>query len=192
MDNNLKKLRERENLTQQKLADILGLSVASIKKYEGDSQISIEHALTLSKKYNVSLDWLYCQGDIINEQDTLTQTLIALRKVFRITQKRTHNGWDTVLQVDYRFRDFIASMNKLVNDYSDNPRIEEKMFLNNLKGIYNEHKDYLTDLFGASSFNEENALEIHEIVNMDGFVLDNDFFTLLGLEDMNKSMSEEE
>lgn len=195
--NNLKKLREMSDETQNDFYESLANTLMSMtdNEYKVDTLIAYEQgkrnlpvdiAINISKIYKVSLDWIYCQQSVMNQEDTITQTLIELRKVFKITQKHTHNGWDTVLLMDYRFRNFIASMNVLVNDYSINPRIEDKMYLENLKDVYNEHKETLVEIFGATSFNEEKALNINEIQNMDGFVLDNNFFALLGLEDMEK------
>ena len=191
MDNNLKKLRKREKLTQSKIAGTLQLSTESIKKYEGKSQIPIEHALTLSRKYNVSLDWLYCQRDLVSEKEALSQTCIILRKIFRINHKEIHNDSDTVLQVNYWFRDFIASMNSLINSNSDNQQIEGKIYLNDLKDIFYKHKNDLIALFGASSFLLKDEVYPQGNVNADEFELDNEFLKLLGLVEINKSRGEE-
>lgn len=194
MSTNLQKLRKSLDLTQQEFVDkykdkIHIFKLDTLQSYEqGRRDLPIDVAIKISTEFCVTLDWLYCQKEYANDNDMLTQILVALRKVFKVKNKHTHNGWDTVLLVDYRFRNFIANMNKLVSDYSDNPRIEEKMYLQNLKDIYNEQKVYLSQIFGTSSFNEEKALEIHEIANMDGFVLDNNFFGLLGVEDMQKKV----
>ncbi|PTI47392.1 helix-turn-helix transcriptional regulator, partial [Staphylococcus succinus] len=97
MKNNLSELRKMENLTQEQLAEKLNLSLATIKKYESERQIPIDQALIISEMFDVSLDWLYCKNDIINERDTMVEVLQSLNKVFKITNRKNHNGDDVVL-----------------------------------------------------------------------------------------------
>ena len=57
--NNLKTLRKKLNLTQQKLSDKCNLYQATYNHYEtGYSLIKIMPAYSICKTYNVSMDWL--------------------------------------------------------------------------------------------------------------------------------------
>ena len=57
--NNLKALRKKLNLTQQKLSDKCNLYQATYNHYEtGYSLIKIMPAYSICKTYNVSMDWL--------------------------------------------------------------------------------------------------------------------------------------
>ena len=55
----LKKLRKGKNLTQQKLADALGISKSTISMYEnGNRECPIELLVQLSNYYQVNLEYL--------------------------------------------------------------------------------------------------------------------------------------
>ena len=55
----LRGLREDNDLTQQRIADILGTSQTMYARYErGANEMPIHHLVTLCKFYNVSADFL--------------------------------------------------------------------------------------------------------------------------------------
>ena len=55
----LKGLRKERNLTQQKVADILGTSQTMYARYErGANELPIHHLITLCNLYRVSADYL--------------------------------------------------------------------------------------------------------------------------------------
>ncbi|MBR2430170.1 helix-turn-helix transcriptional regulator, partial [bacterium] len=55
----IKKIRTKLNLTQQEMADALGVSKQYFSKVEnGHTQLSKEKISIFSDKYGVSLDWL--------------------------------------------------------------------------------------------------------------------------------------
>ena len=57
--NNLKTIRKENNLSQEKLAEILLVSRQCVTKWEsGTCYPEIDNLLELSQKFNVSLDWL--------------------------------------------------------------------------------------------------------------------------------------
>ena len=63
----LKELRESNNLTLKKLADILNTTPSTIFSYEqGNTLLLTAFAIELCKKYKVSLDWLYGKKDTKN------------------------------------------------------------------------------------------------------------------------------
>ena len=56
--------RQRNKLTQEELADKLGISRQSVQKWEsGESYPSIDNLITLSKLFDVTLDYL-CKGEV--------------------------------------------------------------------------------------------------------------------------------
>lgn len=60
---NLKKLRNKLNLSAQKLADKLGVSQGSIAQYEnGNREPNYNFILQLNIKLNVNLNW-FCTGE---------------------------------------------------------------------------------------------------------------------------------
>lgn len=65
MVKNLRLLREKEGLSQQKLADILNISQQAIFKYEKTSnEPDIETLIKLADIFNVTVDYLIGHSDI--------------------------------------------------------------------------------------------------------------------------------
>jgi len=62
----LKKLREELNLSQGKMANLLGVSQSALSKWEsGKREIPIGVLIKLKQKFNVNLNWLLSgQGDM--------------------------------------------------------------------------------------------------------------------------------
>ena len=54
----LKEIRHQKELTQQALADSIGVSVSYVKNIERGSKPSIEYLFSFAAIYSVSLDWL--------------------------------------------------------------------------------------------------------------------------------------
>lgn len=177
MKNNLSELRKMENLTQEQLAEKLNLSLATIKKYESERQIPIDQALIISEMFDVSLDWLYCKHNIINERDTMVEVLQSLNKVFKITNRKSHNGDDVVLLINSKFRDFLGDLNELYIDrqyYFDIDKGKKDKAYNELReGIFEKHKPIMKSIFDELYFNEKDSQEIHDIEDFtDSNVLD--------------------
>lgn len=177
MKNNLSELRKMENLTQEQLAEKLNLSLATIKKYESERQIPIDQALIISEMFDVSLDWLYCKNDIINERDTMVEVLQSLNKVFKITNRKNHNGDDVVLLINSKFRDFLRDLNELYIDRQYSFNIDkgkkEKAYNELREGVFEKHKPIIKSIFDELYFNEKDSQEIHDIEDFtDSNVLD--------------------
>lgn len=61
----LRRLRNANNLTLQKLADLLNTTPSTISAYEsGKTLLLTAFAIEICKKYNVSMDWLYGKSDV--------------------------------------------------------------------------------------------------------------------------------
>lgn len=64
MSNRLRALREDADLSQAKLAAMLGMSQTGYSKYETEeNDIPTQILIKLSKIYNTSIDYLLCQTD---------------------------------------------------------------------------------------------------------------------------------
>ena len=60
----VKELRKDKNITQQKLAEDIEVSTNTISRIERKQiNLSSNIALRIARKYNVSLDWLFCLSD---------------------------------------------------------------------------------------------------------------------------------
>lgn len=63
--NRLRELREDADLSQTKLAKMLGMSQTGYSKYEtGENDIPTEILIQLSRLYDTSIDYLLLQTDI--------------------------------------------------------------------------------------------------------------------------------
>lgn len=71
----IKEARASKKITQQQLADIMGVSVSYIKNVERGGKPSIELLMTVSDKCQVSLDWLL-KGVLENTSDQGTMQKI--------------------------------------------------------------------------------------------------------------------
>lgn len=185
MANNLKEFRKIYNFSQEQMVKILGVqSVQSIKNYESGN-LPLKKAIILSEyaerkkkkmdnnyeineKNFISLDWIYCRSPYMNDSDVMSNILFSLTKIFDVASRKTHNGDDTVLLIDSRFRDFLFDMKIL-----DNLRLEDLELpdeaLNELrKNLYSKHVKYLREIFSDDSFNN-NFFEIHSVENLNEF-----------------------
>lgn len=66
----LKYLREIYDLDRKQMADKLNTSVATLCRYENDKmRPTLEMAISISRVFNVTLDWLAGGGDITDIQN---------------------------------------------------------------------------------------------------------------------------
>lgn len=88
---NLKLLRERANLTQSQLAQLLDISQQAVNKYEtGNSEASFEILSNMSKILNAPVEYLinddieaekYIEGDGISLSEEEREFIILLRQL---------------------------------------------------------------------------------------------------------------
>ena len=85
---NLKKLRSEYNISQQQLADVIGVSQQSINKYENHKiEPDIETLKTMANFFNTSIDYLV--GYKENETEfSNTQELLRLFNFMTEEQQR--------------------------------------------------------------------------------------------------------
>ena len=69
--NNLKKIRQENNLTQEELAKKINTSRSNIANYENDKNMpSIDILNKLSETFNCSIDYLLGKSDIKNPENS--------------------------------------------------------------------------------------------------------------------------
>ena len=86
---NLKKLRNRHGLSQQKLADILHVSQQSIYKYEHDiTSPDIETLSAMADYFNTSVDYIIGITDVSHKIEAVTDTMLNEDEKNLITKYR--------------------------------------------------------------------------------------------------------
>lgn len=138
------------------------LSVASIKKYEGDSQIPIEHALKLSKDFNVSWDWLYCIDNKM-KSDTMEQVMLALRKVISIGKEMTNEGLVPVLLINKEFANYLDELRYYETILMQGGYIDMDVYNAGRKEIFDEYRSVLTKLDENATFIADKCLSVRGI-----------------------------
>ena len=70
--NNLLSIREELNLKQKEIGEILNVRVRQICNYETDetSTLPLDKAILISKKWNYSLDYIYCNSTVSKKSNT--------------------------------------------------------------------------------------------------------------------------
>lgn len=85
----LKELRVKNNLSQEKLGEILGVSRQSVSKWEqGYALPDTENLINISKLYNISVDSILNCG---NEEENRDEEEIKVKK--SIDAEKLHNGF---------------------------------------------------------------------------------------------------
>ncbi len=75
---NLKNVRKQRNITQEELAEILGVSRQAISKWESDSGYpETEKLLIISKTLNVSLDYLLNDISLMEEKEKTEEKTVV-------------------------------------------------------------------------------------------------------------------
>lgn len=84
---NLKKLRNEFNISQQQLADVIGVSQQSINKYENHNiEPDIETLKTMARFFNTSIDYLVGYKEVETKFDN-TQELLRLFNLMTVEQQ---------------------------------------------------------------------------------------------------------
>ena len=134
----IKELRERIGITQQDIADILKIQNTTYCNYENEKEtIPIKHLITLSKYFNVSIDYLFGLTDIKQYQSTnlkieKNNRLKEFRKENKLTQEKLANILNTSRSV--------------IADYERGRYLIATPFLYTICKKYNISADYLLGL----------------------------------------------
>lgn len=124
----LKELRERKNMKQNEIANILGIHNSTLTKYEsGERNPDFETLIQISSLLEVTIDYLL-KGDINEVRDSFGSRIKKLRTDRKWTQEQFAERLDVTAQVisnyerDYREPEFstlikIAKLFKVTTDY---------------------------------------------------------------------------
>lgn len=67
MNNRLKKLRVKNNFTEEKIANLLGISTKTYLKYESyERSLPLSLLIKIAKIYNTSIDYIVGETDVKN------------------------------------------------------------------------------------------------------------------------------
>ena len=110
----LRKLRKYMGLTQEQVADILGLGRDAILRIEkGDRKIDLQESIDFSKLYSISMDELTAEEHTINSDD------IAFARGFKELSEKDKR--EIISLIDDK--NLLKSQNK--DDYDDIRRISK-------------------------------------------------------------------
>ena len=88
MSNRLRELREDVDLSQTKLAAMLGMSQTGYSKYETEeNDIPTQILIKLSKLYNTSIDYLLCQTSVKNLTGSYSKLILQTTTINRIKER---------------------------------------------------------------------------------------------------------
>lgn len=131
---NLKNLREALGYTQEKLAEILDVTPKTISNYEtGEVPLPIKTALTLSHKYNCSLDWLYCVYD-----DSFAQYKNFLIDIRKLVYQKDNK---IIFSITDSYWKYINTLNSIM--HSDKSDFEKQINVFRLNAEYKEENAFV-------------------------------------------------
>lgn len=139
--NKLLEIRTELNYTQKQFGTILGVGERQINNYEtGKSNLQLEYALLISKKWNYSLNWIYGQNTEKRTVDINAKYpdseninfLVDIRDFF-------HKKDDSIcFSIPDYFWTYIDEVNKI--EISTRSEIEKKRAISQLNGKYKDNK----------------------------------------------------
>lgn len=89
---NLKAVRKQRNITQEELAEMLGVSRQAISKWESDNGYpEVEKLLLLSKTLNISLDYLMNDFEEIKEKEDVEEKPVVYPPTGKISISNGQN-----------------------------------------------------------------------------------------------------
>lgn len=130
-------LRKDLDLTQERLAEILGVSTKMVSNYEtGINALPIDKALILSEKYGYSLDWLYKKQDI--NFDNLNDFLIDIRELLYQKDDKIY------LSISFSYWNYIKTVNAI--RHSDKTPGEQRREIFKLNKEYKKNHDFTWEI----------------------------------------------
>lgn len=129
--NRVRYLRKYLELSVGEFLDkIDGFSDETLQSIEkGNCGLTLDKALKISKKYNVSLDYLFGISDYMNEQQIKSE--IAFEQVFNIQFPLADNEEDPLLVVNFSINEYLLEYfhhKKLLEQKKDNGDISQEAF----------------------------------------------------------------
>lgn len=119
---NIKRLRAERQMTQEQLADAMGISCAAVSKWEREETLpDITHLPVLAHYFNVSIDELMGY-DAARVEEEINQYLEERRRLFMAGKKKAYTRLSEKAYRDYPndYRVMNCYMWDKVGDYADN------------------------------------------------------------------------
>ena len=134
--NNLLEIREGLGYTQKEMGELLDVSERMICNYEtGEANLPIDKAIRLSKEFNYSLDWIYCNSEKQDKNNhsgfDISQTdkfIVDLREFITFSNNMLHIG------VKDSYWKYIRDVNSISS--AQKPEREKKLEKARLDGAY--------------------------------------------------------
>ena len=99
MIKNLRILRQKKGISQQQLADVLGISQQSVNKYENHNiEPDIATLITLSDYFGVSVDYLIGKNADMEENGIFSDDEEYILRLYRKLEDNEKNCVKTVLE----------------------------------------------------------------------------------------------
>lgn len=148
--NRVRYLRKYLELSVGEFLDkIDGFSDETLQSIEkGNCGLTLDKALKISKKYNVSLDYLFGISDYMNEQQIKSE--IAFEQVFNIQFPLADNEEDPLLSVNFSINEYLLEYfhhKKLLEQEKDSGELSQEAFTFELEKL----KEKYTKLFLSPS-----------------------------------------
>lgn len=161
----MRQLIESKETNQIEFAKKHHITYDALKNYLGGRRkIPVEFLIKLSKEYNVTLDWFYGIDQEPNKKDSMVQIVNALSKVFTVAIRKTpFCDNDQVLLMDKRFRSLLSDIQSFCHFKEHSIQLDERLYIEQRRKIYEKHKKYLIELLGEVNFNENDAFEIYGV-----------------------------
>lgn len=130
--NRLLEIRNSLGYTQNEMAQILMVSERMICNYEtGVHNLPIDKAMVLAKKYNYSLDWIYC-NDNSREQSAFIHTGSSQLDKFVVDIRDFVSCVDNIINITIpeNYWKYINELNSIVlSNRTDNEKARDKALL---------------------------------------------------------------
>lgn len=140
---------------KEKFAAQFNVTREAHQKYEdGSRTIPVDYLIKVSHKYHITMDWLCGCSENRNDTDLILSTVLALHKVFMISNKPIKFSDSTekvpALYIDKTFAEYLIDINNLIvdNKFYDMKDYFPEMYAK----VYEKHKNLLQKLFGDMKY----------------------------------------
>lgn len=143
----IKSVRNRFNLTQQKFADEIDVSLDTIKAIElNEDKLSLDVALRIARRFNVSLDYLFNITNFMNEEEIMIDK--AFQSIFKVSLIHKEDYIDIDGKIYSTDILSLIADDYLIQFLYESKRLEEKKNKNEISSDEYDFKiEYLKDKY---------------------------------------------
>ena len=153
-DSRLRQVRKEAEKTVEEFAGDLNIAAKTQTAYEnGSRNISIDYAIKVCNKYNITLDWLLGRTAHKADNDLMVSLILALDKVFKVGYKTichdsNYKYRELTLWIDTSFRDYLEEIRDLENARRITKQITDEIYTTSRQSIQEKYAKVLKQLFG--------------------------------------------